>query len=223
MMIIDVNGFADDFKKYYLDRGFGSMNKNDFEVLFFYLLQTYGDLGRKSVFSLAKELEISEAKVKRLAYEADLKYRKESESDLRHRFLELLSNANLQKDKATLKFAIEDKYLRSSIYEDLKSDGYYLDYSLNSEVVTVRKDALIRLLDKYLSEENKEEIVNEYKRVKKDVKKGGTSLFPEAMNSLFDAVIQKGVDHADFEKLMGFIAKGAKGIAGIVGMLSMIS
>ena len=90
MKIIEPTGFANDFEEYYLNRGFGTMNKNDFEVLFFYLMQTYGDLGDKSNFALAKELEISEARVKRLAYEADLKYKKESDNELRGRFFFLL-------------------------------------------------------------------------------------------------------------------------------------
>ena len=223
MKIIEPTGFANDFEKYYLNRGYGMMNKNDFEVLFFYLLQTYGDLGDKSNFALAKELKISEARVKRLAYEADLKYKKESDNELRGRFLSLLGKAKLQKDKTGIRFVVEDKYLRSSIYEDLKSDGYFLDYSFNSEIVTIQKDALIKLLEKYYSDEQKEEINKEYKRVKKIAGAGGRSCFSAAMSSLFDAVIQKGVDDADWGKLFGLLSKGAAGIAGIVNMLPIIS
>lgn len=222
MKILDTTGFANDFEKYYLNRGFGTMNKNDFEVLFFYLMQTYGDLGEKSNFALAKELEISEARVKRLAYEADLKYKKESDNELRGRFLSLLGKAKLQKDKTGIRFVVEDKYLRSSIYEDLKSDGYFLDYSFNSEIVTIQKDALIKLLDKYYPDDQKEEIGKEYKRVKKIAEAGDKSLFSTAMNSLFDAVVHKGVDDANWGKLLGLLSKGTAGIAGIVKMLSAV-
>lgn len=220
MTILDVNGFACDFQKYYLDRGFGTMNKNDFEVLFFYLLQTYGDLKGKSNFSLAKELEVSEAKIKRLSYEADLKYKKESDEDLRERFLALLGKAKLQKDGSGIRFVVEDKYLRSSIYEDLKSDGSFLDYSFNSEIVTIQKDALIRLLDKYYSEEQKESICKEYRRVKKIVKKDESTVFPVVMKSLFDAVVKKGVNEFSVSSLLGFISKGAAGVVGIVHMIA---
>lgn len=222
MKILDINGFVLDFEKYYLERGFGTMNKNDFEVLFFYLLQTYGDLSNKSNFSLAKELEISEAKVKRLSYEADLKYKKENENELRGRFLSLLGKAKLQKDKTSIKFVVEDKFLRSSIYEDLKSDGYFLDYSFNSELVAIQKDALIKLLDKYYSEEQKKEIVEEYKRIKKITKTSDKSFFLIAMNSLFDAVVQKGVDDVNFGQLLGLLSKGVAGIGGIVKMLPLL-
>ena len=222
MRILDTNGFVCDFEKYYLNRGFGTMNKNDFEVLFFYLMQTYGDLGDKSNFALAKELEISEARVKRLAYEADLKYKKESDNELRGRFLSLLGKAKLQKDKAGIRFVVEDKYLRSSIYEDLKSDGFFLDYSFNTEIVTIQKDALIKLLDKYYSDDQKDEISKEYKRVKKIAGAGDKSLFSTAMSSLFDAVVQKGVDEVNFGEFLGLLSKGVAGIAGIIKMLPLL-
>ena len=51
----------------YLERGFGSMNKNDFEVwIFHYLLQN--ELNGKSNFDISVELRIPEQKVKRLKY-----------------------------------------------------------------------------------------------------------------------------------------------------------
>ena len=57
----------------YLSRGFGSMNKNDFEVwIFNFLLQE--KLKGKSNFEISIELKIPEQKVKRLKYEAELKY-----------------------------------------------------------------------------------------------------------------------------------------------------
>ena len=47
------------------------MNKNDFEVFIF---NEYRKRGRKSNREMSLELKIPESKVKRLAYEADLKY-----------------------------------------------------------------------------------------------------------------------------------------------------
>ena len=52
----------------YLERGFGSMTKNDFEVwIFNYLLQN--ELQGKSDNAISRELRIPSAKVKRLRYE----------------------------------------------------------------------------------------------------------------------------------------------------------
>ena len=57
----------------YLQRGFGSMNKNDFEVwIFNELLKT--KLAGLSNYAISVELKLPEQKVKRLKYEATLRY-----------------------------------------------------------------------------------------------------------------------------------------------------
>ena len=57
----------------YLKRGFGSMNKNDFEVWIFYFL-LHNQLKGMGNYDISLELRIPESKVKRLKYEAELKY-----------------------------------------------------------------------------------------------------------------------------------------------------
>ena len=53
------------FINQYLAKGFGSMNKNDFEVMIMHwLLQNR--LSGKSNYEISRELKISESKVKRL-------------------------------------------------------------------------------------------------------------------------------------------------------------
>ena len=73
MKITDKESFADEFMEQYETRGFGSMTKNDFEVLVFNLLRKHGDLKGKTNFEISLELQIPETKVRRLAYESDLK------------------------------------------------------------------------------------------------------------------------------------------------------
>ena len=60
----------------YLQRGWGSMNKNDFEVWIFYQLLQNDDYSLKeaSDYQIAIALRIPESKVKRLRYESMLKY-----------------------------------------------------------------------------------------------------------------------------------------------------
>lgn len=59
--------------KKYLERGFGSMNKNDFEVAIFNEWMIHEGRG-KSNYEISLALRIPETKVKRLKYEAELKY-----------------------------------------------------------------------------------------------------------------------------------------------------
>lgn len=59
----------------YLERGFGSMNKNDFEVFIFsWLIQNHSDYVNTTDNEISWQLKIPESKVKRLRYEAELKF-----------------------------------------------------------------------------------------------------------------------------------------------------
>jgi len=134
----------------YLQRGFGSMNKNDFEVWIFHqLLQS--TLKGKSNFIISRELRIPESKVKRLRYEANLRYY--DENDGKQPFLDafktILKNATVKKDGQKISFAIEDTYIRKQLEADLKQSGRFLDSSFNSEIVTMSQDDLFYLIEEY--------------------------------------------------------------------------
>ena len=64
MKILEGNevAFAEEFFGQYNKVGFGSMNKNDFEVFIFNLLQKYGDLGICSNNQASIKLHIPESK-----------------------------------------------------------------------------------------------------------------------------------------------------------------
>ena len=83
----NIESIKDFIKEVYLERGFGTMNKNDFEVFIFNEIvkdpQGILEFSKKdkddkplkpSNYDLSILLKIPESKVKRLAYEADLKY-----------------------------------------------------------------------------------------------------------------------------------------------------
>lgn len=230
--ITDYQKFAAEFEQVYFGRGFGSMNKNELEVLFFYLLKKYGTIQGASNFQLACELRIPESKVKRLAYEAELTYHMEDIRALRERFLFLLGKAKIQKENGTLRFVVEDKFLRSTIYEDLKQRGYYLDTSFNSEIVSIHKDALIELLDLYYGEEEKDELVGEYKKVRKKAGKAdkeGIS-FKGVMNTVFNTLIEKGtgaaVDglmDADYGSMIQAVSQGLKAFKSIISIVAKVA
>ena len=65
----------DEFIRTCLER-FGSMNKNDYEVELFYLLQQ-SEYGNKSDHALSTMMQIPLTKVRRLRYEANLKHPKD--------------------------------------------------------------------------------------------------------------------------------------------------
>lgn len=141
----------------YLEHGFGSMNKNDFEVFIFsYLVKEHAVYKDKSNFELSILLRIPESKVKRLRYESDLKYSSKDNDNngLKNRLNKVLSKAKLKfKDKQQIQFIIEDVYLRSYLDDCLKKNGYFSDTSFNREIVVINLDTLSYLMENILDKE----------------------------------------------------------------------
>ncbi len=145
---------VNDYINEYLKKGFGSMNKNDFEVwIFNYLLQN--QLKEMNNNSISHYLKIPETKVKRLRYEATLKYGVNVEKQLCEDFKRILRKANLKGNHRQLSFVIEDITLRRYLDSILKTEGSYSDSSFNSEIVTIDFSDMTILMEKTFSSEDK--------------------------------------------------------------------
>lgn len=139
--------FSRFFWKQYEGRGFGSMNKTDFEILIFHTLQQYGDLNGMSDFEICRKLKISESKVKRLRYEAHIVYGSQSDKELKVKLYNYLSNARFLKDKGYIQFSIEDKFLRNWFYSKVKEINGFTDTSHNGEIVKISNETFAAVLD----------------------------------------------------------------------------
>lgn len=154
--------FGQQFLDCYLSRGFGSMTKNDFEVLIFDLLRRI-DSNQKTNYGWSIDLQIPESKVKKLTYEADLTYYKYDKEQLRNKFFDYLEKfiTNFAIDETKISFVIEDRMLREMIYADLKTLGFFANGNFNSEIVTIQLKAFSALLLYYYPQEFKQKIVEE--------------------------------------------------------------
>lgn len=145
----------------YLKRGFGSMNKNDFEVWIFNEWRKLQDKNL-SDYAISKELKISETKVKRLRYEADLKYSSDNDDDkLQEHFFELLKTAKYKKENSKLQFVIKDKLLRGYISDCLEKDGRFMDSSFNANMVSIYVDDFSFLLEQFKEVIDTDKIIKE--------------------------------------------------------------
>ncbi|TRX70679.1 hypothetical protein [Carboxylicivirga sp. M1479] len=165
MEVFDNENFASEFISNYKTRGFGSMTKNDFEVLLFNLLRKHGNLKGLSNFEISLDLQIPETKVRRLAYESDLKYGQLTESDVKEAFFKIVANSKLRSDLNKIEFVIENKFIRTSIGAQLKKLGHYADSSFNSEVTRIHLDSFIDLLAFYYPDKAIERIVRECNQI----------------------------------------------------------
>lgn len=163
MEVVNKEAFAQEFVEQYAKRGFGSMNKNDFEVLVFNLLRKYGDLKDKTNFEMSLDLQIPETKVRRLAYESDLKYGHITETDIKSAFFSIVASSKLRGDLNKIEFVIENKFIRTSIGAQLKQLGHYADSSFNSEIIRIHIESFVDLLAYYYPQPAIERIVKECK------------------------------------------------------------
>ena len=161
-----------EFINYYLERGFGTMNKNDVEVYVFNELTKDPKYVGFTDYQFSRELRIPQAKVKRLRYEADLVYGGRNNASYRKLFMDVLVKAvPKQGNHNRIQFVMEDKGLYMYIDNELKKGGRFSDRSFNSEVMEISIDDLAYVLDACLfPAEEKEVIITQYKqKTQKDI------------------------------------------------------
>lgn len=147
-----------DLKKFidrYIERGFGSMNKNDFEVeIFHYLLQTNYFESTKD-YEISRQLRIPQSKVKRLKYESELKYPEKNQDE---KVREILDNAHIFFDKESIVLSIENEIVRKYLDCKIKKHNGYTDMSFNSELLRLSFDDYIFLVEEFEGKDNVDKI-----------------------------------------------------------------
>ncbi len=154
---MEKKGELETFLDKYLLKGFGSMNKNDFEVFIFsrLLISRYSALND---YQISTKLGIPISKVKRLRYEADLKY--PSHKDYKTLFVEAMKGARYDNEKPVVVFSIENITLRQYLREILMQRGNFYDSSFNSDIVKVsEKDFMCLLEDICLSDDEIKKVI----------------------------------------------------------------
>ena len=133
----------------YLEKGFGVMNKTEFETLLYDVLRKHGLLTGKC-FDDSFKLRIPEAKARKLIYESQVKYSNLNKDDfdsyLRKSVGECLAHAYFVKNNKEIRFAIEDKYLRIALNAKLRERHYFADTSFNKDIISLDEEAFKEML-----------------------------------------------------------------------------
>ncbi len=186
-----------DLIKKYLDKGFGSMNKNAFEVFIFneimknpYEILEIDSEIKLSNYDISLKLKIPETKVKRLAYEADLAYGGENrEAECRKKLLQAIEKVKFKCDKkenTKVSFVIEEFSVRKYLEHKLKQKGTFIDFATNNEVVIVSIEDFSELIKDLYSRE-------EQKAICKKLKKASTANFKDVLTEILNSVAKKEV------------------------------
>lgn len=155
--------FAKGFIERYLYNGFGMMNKGELETLIFYLLRKDASFMAMSIFEISRTLHISEAKVRKLIYDADLRYGKTDDEFVINEFFRYIKQAKMLSDGSRIMFPIDNKVVRSAVDDRLKSLGHFSDTSFNRDIFSIHTDAFVDLINSYYSKDVKEEIISKCK------------------------------------------------------------
>ncbi len=152
----------------YIERGFGSMNKNDFEVFIFGQMLEMSRYKGKTNYELSLLLRIPESKIKRLRYESALRGSAKNVNDYKSEVYQLLSSAILRGQDKKVVFVVEDVMLKLYITSLLKKEGRMIDTSFNPELVVIHIDDFHILLEAVC---DKSEISKLYKGARKAANK----------------------------------------------------
>lgn len=152
----------------YIKRGFGSMNKNDFEVEIFHYLMENGYFSSNNDYDISTELMIPQSKVKRLKYEAKLKHPQTNnvENDLEN----ILKNAQIITNKDVIVISIEDELTRKFVDSEIKKSYGFIDTSFNAELVKIKYDDYALLVKKFLGKDIDAELKKKYDSKDEDYK-----------------------------------------------------
>ena len=150
---------------------FGSMNKNDYEVELMHLLLLNG-YADKSDHLLSRKLQIPITKVRRLRYEVDLRYPKDSD-EIKKAFYNVLNSTTYKEVGDLVQFSIQNKSLREYLSERLELEGSYYDSSFNSNIVRITAtDLLLLVADFEQKDDLKKNIQDKLKKNSKEFPKG---------------------------------------------------
>lgn len=146
------DNFADEFLHHYLKNGIGAMSKTDVDALVMHLLDKYSHangvpLQQYSNQVVSQTLRAPATKIKKLRYDAGLKYGGRVEDEARRRFIHGLGKAALELDGNRVVLIIEDALAKNWIQDQIKENGIVFDGSFNSEILRINPGDFFRVLE----------------------------------------------------------------------------
>jgi hypothetical protein len=149
---MDMSTFGSEFLDSYLKLGLGSMPKTDIDALVMFLLDKHGlrssgPLARLSNQQASELLKTPVAKIKKLRYEAALKFGGRAEDQAMGRLLAALANATMEMQGDKICLIVEDTLAKNWLQGQLKTHQQIFDHPFSAEIVRVSADGLFRVLD----------------------------------------------------------------------------
>jgi len=168
-----MNNFEKEFLDNYLKFGLGSMPKSDIDALVMHLLDTYGLNGSPSLAIynnqiVSERLKTPVSKIKKLRYDAALKFGGEIEDQAQGRLLAALSKASLEPEDEKICLIIEDTLAKNWLQGQLKENQQIFDHSFNTEILKVSASGLFHVLESVFDQTRLDEFRTAYEASKNE-------------------------------------------------------
>lgn len=142
------SNFCNTFLEHYLGGGLGRMQKRDIDVLVMHLLIADGRYQfPKDTFKAARELSLTEARIRNLYQEVQLRYQQLPEDEAKSAFVDLIKKKAYELKGSRLVFVVRDPMLGQWFQEWVADVDGFTDSSFNPNLVTVHKKVLVDVLD----------------------------------------------------------------------------
>jgi len=163
--------FESEFLDSYLKFGLGSMPKSDIDALVMSLIDRYGYNGSGPMAKLgnqaaSEKLRTPIAKVKKLRYDAALKFSGDVEDQAKGRLLAALANASIEPQSDKICLIIEDALAKNWLQGQLKQKQQIFDHPFNSEIIRVSSAGMFQVLESLFGAKDIEEFKGAYEKIK---------------------------------------------------------
>jgi len=158
--------FGKEFLEHYLSGSFGSMSKSETEILIFHLLSKHFE--NSSNYEISNFLKISETKVKNLTLNAHLRYGQSNKDILKKIMLRICDtlDVNFDENIGEIKISVENPVEKRELVNEIKKLGSYADFSFNNEILKIKINVFLKLLNRLVGEDNFKKVFQKYLKEK---------------------------------------------------------
>ncbi|EAT98794.1 MAG: hypothetical protein KH433_06315 [Campylobacter concisus] len=158
--------FGKEFLEHYLSGSFGSMSKSETEILIFHLLSKHFE--NSSNYEISNFLKISETKVKNLTLNAHLRYGQSNKDILKKIMLRICDtlDVNFDENIGEIKISVENPVEKRELVNEIKKLGSYADFSFNNEILKIKINFFLKLLNRLVGEDNFKKVFQKYLKEK---------------------------------------------------------
>lgn len=149
--------FADKFIKKLLENGFDFMKEKEMKVYILYLLledgQFINENGDIDFHKISLNLKISEAKVRNLIYEVELKYK--TNHNFLNELINIIEKGRYEVEGEKIKFAVYNPMIKQYFENEIRNLNGISDGSFSKHIVTISKATFEKLLLKLYGNSDK--------------------------------------------------------------------